>query len=198
MALIQNTEHRAQALALLIQQFQESTNLRELLGSYVASVQDLEDTFIGLRDGRTLDNAVGDQLDGIGQIVGLDRAGLDDDDYRLALGAKVLVNESSGSPDELLEILSILAGEGVAVALEELFPASVLMDSEFSPIIDADLAISLLRLAKPAGVSLQYIFEPTATPFQMSSLSGTLETSAVNGMADAGQTTGGDMTGVLE
>src|SRR5687768_16247400 len=81
-----------------------SNNIEKLLAVSVAPAQDLENCLQQLRLYRFVDTAEGDQLDIIGRIVGLDREGLDDDDYRRYIRARIAANNSNGTIEDLLTV----------------------------------------------------------------------------------------------
>lgn len=81
--------------------------LGEALGS---QLQELEESLLDLRDERTLDVAVGEQLDQYGRLVGEQRGALADDEFRRFIAARILSNTSQGVPDRLIDVIRILAG----------------------------------------------------------------------------------------
>lgn len=112
-------DHFDAAIDRLIEHFsgEDKTVLRGLVGAYVAQIQDLEDTTWQVIWGRLLDpapgrteQAEGVQLDTLGQIVGVDREGLNDDEYREAIRLQIIVNKSFGTPEDLLRILRLAVG----------------------------------------------------------------------------------------
>lgn len=68
-----------QANDLLIQQYKESPNLVAFIGAHTAQLQHVDDTNYRLLNERSLDTAIGKQLDIIGKIVVLDRPFTDPD-----------------------------------------------------------------------------------------------------------------------
>jgi hypothetical protein len=131
MTLTQTTDHTTEALANLLEQFKNSPKLAALLTSYVDQIQDLEDAIYGLLQGRWLDYAEGDQLDGLGSIVGENREGRTDSDYRLAIRVRILINLCEGTPEQIIEIFELLTG--AVIELREYFPAALVV-SVLSPI----------------------------------------------------------------
>lgn len=63
----------SKGLARLANQFDGSENLKSFLESFLNEFQELENSGLQLLNERYLDTAVGAQLDGIGEIVGVDR-----------------------------------------------------------------------------------------------------------------------------
>jgi len=72
-----------------------------------------------------LDEATGDALDQWGALVGEQRLGLADNDYRQFILARMLVNRSSGTVDELVEILEVAAAPVLDVQHQDNLPAGI-------------------------------------------------------------------------
>ena len=73
---------------------------------------------------RALDTAVGVQLDVIGRIVGQDRGTFDEDTYRTFLQGRILVNRSSGTVDQMIELVNTLLPDGASMVVREYYPAA--------------------------------------------------------------------------
>ena len=92
-------------------QFKTSENLINFLKAFLAESDELYDSEQELLTDRNLDTAVGAQLDGLGQIVGIIRpSGETDDIYRLEIKAKILVNMANMSVDGILELFQFVFG----------------------------------------------------------------------------------------
>lgn len=130
-------------------QFKESHKLKDLISVQLDGFQTLDNTFNDLLDNRLLDNAIGQQLDGIGEILGYPRPFLsvdvqnvfgffsdptalgftdindttlggnfvefaatrqlaNDETYRKLLKAKAVINRTSMTVEETLDMLSIM------------------------------------------------------------------------------------------
>ncbi|MEE8385484.1 MAG: hypothetical protein V3S01_06175 [Dehalococcoidia bacterium] len=86
-----------------------------LIRALALGVQCLEESLFGMHISTSLPNATGDALDQWGSLVGERRGGLDDDDYRVFIEAKLLVLRSNGSPDELIEIFRRITAPQISV-----------------------------------------------------------------------------------
>ena len=75
-------DHCADGLELLLSQFQNKPRLAGVLCALLESVQEAEDAAWQLLTERDLDSAVGAQLDQLGRLVGEERQGRTDDQYR--------------------------------------------------------------------------------------------------------------------
>jgi hypothetical protein len=100
---------------------------------------------------------IGDQLDKWGGLVGESRGGLEDDDYRRFIRARVLVNRSKGSTDELVKIMQLVTAPST-VRRYELPPAGFELfcwRNDPMPEHVYRRAGNMLRAAKPAGVAME-------------------------------------------
>lgn len=157
--LAYNYEHANEGVDLLLEQFHNSPLLQTMVAVLMGQVQDAEGVAWQLLTERSLDYAVGNQLDGLGLIVGEPRNGRDDDQYRVALRVRIAVNKSNGKPEELLNILSLLFGT-VDAWLREYYPAAVAIELR-NPAVSPnapDALIRFLRSAKAAGVKLDLAY----------------------------------------
>ena len=158
MANIQNYFQRA--VALLASQFQienpdgSLTNLQKMIQALSMQAQVLNTQEQALQTMRYLETAVGVQLDGLGQILGLARIpGQTDDSYREDLQFQIFVNESNGTPEEMIYILKYLTDASM-VWYNEIYPAAYQMATNglsFPP-SPSDL-LPAIQIASPAGVS---------------------------------------------
>jgi len=199
MTIEQNNTHIADALANRIEQLKNKPDFAALLISYVTQIQDLEDALFEVLLDTTLDTSVGQQLDNIGEIVGELRLSRDDETYRTGLRVRILINKSSGTIEELLEIAVLFAPTSSLIELKEFPTASFVM--EISDILVADplQVVTALDQAKSAGVNfqLQYALSAETAIFTLAS-GNTIETSSLLGAANDGQTTGGHLSGIIE
>ena len=99
-----NAEHKTQAAARRMIQYLDKPRFRALLCVYVSQIQDAEDAGWQLATERTIDAAVGVQLDGLGDIVGQPRQGLSDDDYRPLIRARIKANNSEGTAPNIIDV----------------------------------------------------------------------------------------------
>lgn len=168
MTLSEKTNHVSEAIDNLIAKFKDLPNFQAVITAFVNQVQELEVALNDLITERTLDTAIGEQLDGIGEILGEDRQGRSDVDYRTALRARILLNVGSGTPEEIIEMISFLTDDKDN-ELTEYFPAAFTIFVEgaltFAEASDANTA---LQSGKPAAVLAHLIYgeSPIADLFQ--------------------------------
>lgn len=162
--LSHNLEHKAQGLARLIAQYIGKPRLENLLCVYLNQIQDAEDALWELATERFVDTAVGAQLDVLGVIVGQERQGLSDDDYRALIRARIKANNSEGTSNDIRGVVVAALNDPPAgtVKVEELTIASfeVRLFAEVS--FDEHILNGLLQDARAAGVRAILIIPMTA------------------------------------
>lgn len=105
--------HEDQAFNRLLEQFKDKPNIEALLKGWMKGVQTTEDSLFDLLNNRSIQTAFGIQLDYIGKIVGIKRGGRSDSSYREAIQLQILINTSEGTPDDILEILSLITNASI-------------------------------------------------------------------------------------
>ena len=123
MTLVKSTTITADFRDKIIAQFKNKPNIAAILGALLDQVQDLEDAFFQVLIDTRLGQSVGEQLDGLGQIVGEERQGRSDIDYALAISVRILLNISSATLEEILAIVVSMVGPTFVVTTSESFPA---------------------------------------------------------------------------
>lgn len=186
-------DHVARAQSLLIEQFKKRPKINSIVKAIVQSVQKLEYVFVDLLSFRFLDKAYGAQLDGLGEIVGEQRNGLNDTDYREAIRFRIYINISSGEPETLIKALKFVT-KATRIRIFEYPDATLQMFTNGSFVPD-NLTDTMEKIA-PAGVNIDYIGTSYNTlPFSISKDDGSpdLEGGGWNelGYAPSGQEAGG-------
>lgn len=150
------------AVSLLASQFQITlpdggrTNFQKMIYAISTMTQLLQQQLNLLQRDRFLDFSLGAQLDGIGQILGLPRVpGQSDESYREALQFQIFINESEGTPEDVITIMKFLTNAQF-VYYDDMFPAAYILttDGETFPPVPSDLN-SVMQSVSPAGV--QYV-----------------------------------------
>lgn len=158
MLVVPITDHVQQALDRLMQQYKEQPRLAAIITALVQQIQDLEDAIYPLDVGRQLATAVGVQLDGLGELIGLKRNGLDDATYRLFLIGTIAKNYSDTTLPTIQTILDLLLDPEVLLIFEK-YPAAIAV--EFSGSIREpslySLVATLVQGALGAGIRLAYM-----------------------------------------
>ena len=151
MSIAQKTDHTADALARLLEQFKGRAKLESLIESYIDQIQKIENVVWDLHEDRHVDSAAGVNLDKLGELVGQDREGRTDPVYRNWIKARIIINRSSGKPAEMYRIGELILDTLDHSELEEQYPAAVVFRA-FEVSTDATALAELLNLATPAGV----------------------------------------------
>lgn len=147
--------HTQQALSRLIERrrAENNPNLAVLVMSVNEEVQDFENAIWDVIVGRLPDYAEGAQLDMLGRIVGQKRDGLGDAAYRAHIKARVRINQSFGTPADVIAVLKLV--DSVTFHLTEYATASfaVWFDAPPSNASIGHEIPTLVRQARAAGVS---------------------------------------------
>jgi len=107
--ILKINDHVDQGLNRRLEQWKDKINLEKVLSSLMAGVQESETMFFDLLNKRLdLNQAVGEQLDQVGTIVGQDRLNFDDDFYRILLLARIGINVSNGEPERIIDTIKLL------------------------------------------------------------------------------------------
>lgn len=149
--------HAAEALERLCELFKAKANIRALITLWCGPIQAFEDVMYQVLTERTVDIAIGVQLDMLGVIVGQPRGGLSDDDYRRYIRARIRVNRSNGTINQILAIVRLIVNNSTAVIhFDPSYPAAAIIrvaGIAFDSAIAAAL-IFFLRDAAAGGVRL--------------------------------------------
>jgi hypothetical protein len=138
--------------SLLIEQFEDSPNINKVVYVGVDPLQKAEIIANQLGQSRNLDTAYGYALDIAGEILGVDRQGLSDDEYRKLLKLWTFLNGSSGEPESLITALRTFTN-ATTIHYYESYPAKVYM--EFTTIFTPPLnLLKLLQKLAVAGVKI--------------------------------------------
>lgn len=146
------TDYVEEGLHSLLAQFRDSEKLRSVLQSYLEELQDREDVAQALHASLLLPDATGASLDRLGAIVGEDRRGRLDPVYRVAVGARIIKNNSSGLLSDIGAYLRTTAGDGELIFVPS-YPAAfgVEVEGDVSGLEFERIAAAALSLPK-AGV----------------------------------------------
>lgn len=197
-------DHVNQALARLHEQHKGKTNIEALLTALTSPIQDIEAAMIQLLLERTIDTAIGVQLDVIGKIVGQPRNGLSDDDYRRHVRARIATSNSKARVADLIVVSRLVLDDPTtAIEVDQTGAAAVVTRLAGTLVTDtvAGFLMDFLRDTAAAGVRihLQYLQAAEANSFQFGAvtlLSGahsigatTLTVDSTNGYEDTGTLT---------
>lgn len=146
--ITQKLTHAAEAVAHLVQQFRGKPKIEAFVSLIGRQIQDLENALFSIVSTTDINTVTGTQLDVIGLLVSQPRNGHSDDVYRLFLRARILVNSSRGSVDEIIAILALLIGSNPVISLIEPPDSPTILDTDLDPAtFEIDVTSDL-----PAGV----------------------------------------------
>lgn len=163
------------ALRFSLSEFDSLNNVGRLVASLCGPVQDLWDTMMQVLLQRSLDNAVGAQLDVIGKLVKRARGGLDDETYRRYCRATIAAHRSRGTVDELVNIAELVVFDSsLLVDVDPERFGTVRVQLLDIPVTDqlADVVFLFLRQAASAGVRVILQYGNTIPVFRFDQLPG--------------------------
>lgn len=144
------SDHTAQARARMLEQFKGKPLFEGLVNVLAGRAQSVESVLYALATERGIDASVGAQLDLLGRLIGQPRGSYEDETYRLWLRVRRLVNGSSGTFSELIEIFELLSGNDVEC--DEHHPASLVVRVLDALPFSAAEVVRLLQEAKSGGI----------------------------------------------
>ncbi len=157
MTVIHRTDLESTAPKLLLAVLQGPRS-SAVLRSWARQDQKIVDAAAEVRRYCNIEDGFGVILDNIGTIVVQGRRGLDDDDYRRILRAKIRANRSRGRPVDVLEVTSLFLDGSVTnttFTFRDLPPASIVVEGGFD--FDPSPLRDLLRITKALGVRLDIV-----------------------------------------
>jgi hypothetical protein len=141
------------------------SKFEDLIRVLISPDQRLEDAAQQVLAGYQLDSAIGAQLDVIGLLVGQERAGLSDSNYRRYIRARISANRSSGTVEEILQVIGLVLNDLTAtLVMQPQPPASFALRVDDVAVNDdiAGIVVSFLRESASAGV--RAILESSPSP----------------------------------
>lgn len=197
-------DHVADALSLLLSQFDNSTDLRALLAALVRPTQELENAMATQYAAFDVDTAEGVLLDILGGIVGERRGGRLDSEYRAYVKARVAANASDGSAADIYRVARLILGDVTHdLRIQTLPPAHYRLtvsgaaavfpwDTGVSSTIVARAITTLLTDATSLGVSFDVQYQATddAHTFTLADAD-VYQADVLRGTADDSKTAGG-------
>tara|TARA_R110000824_G_scaffold30668_10_gene100645 strand:+ start:224 stop:796 length:573 start_codon:yes stop_codon:yes gene_type:complete len=151
-------DHRARAVRHLLAQWRCQPNQTAIVQALAGAVQSIENDCFSLLVSTTFTAASDRDLDYWGLLVGEPRGALGDVDYRVMIGARILVNKSISTRDEIITIAQIITAPSTIVH-RDIYPACFSLDvlrgsAGFMSDARARRVARLLRSIKPAGVCM--------------------------------------------
>lgn len=143
---------------LLLHQFAHSKRLKGLIRALVTPFEKAYTELEKLHHGHYIDNAQDETLDVIGAIVGQQRFGMSDDDYRPWLKVAICLNNSAGTAEQIFTIIGILYGRPAPVIIQEYPPNAVqfILDHPHFP---PETIKAIIRRAVPVTTHCDFAFK---------------------------------------
>lgn len=151
--------NHSEKLSLFVEEFSTATVMKDYTNSFLEESNELENIFQDLLDDRSVDTAVGVQLDQVGLLVGELRNRRDDEEFRNAIKLKIAVNTSSGTVEDIIRVIKLLFGEetGSTVLRTGKALLTIFIDED-EP---TDDIIPFLQQVLAAGVKIDSVIYPS-------------------------------------
>lgn len=149
-----------EAQALTLSQFQDSPLFLGMIRAMITPLQDIQDTLYAILTQTYVSNAVGVALDSVGLYVGIMRNGFTDAVFRLFIYVQIAINNSDGTPNEIIEIMELITG-ATNVLYSPYYPAALSLQVNVNLNLylatiglSANRFVELIRSIIPVGVLL--------------------------------------------
>lgn len=170
-------DHKTLAKSRLLTQYRESTNIINYQQGLLVEAANLEQVFQDLINKRSINTAVGDQLDDVGEIVGQSRQvgdqTLNDDDYRKFIKARAVRNYTRSTPEEIIASVVFVLDVPQVQLIEGGASMSIGIGRVLTP-EELNLVQNLGIIPKTAGVSVDYFEYDSQEPFAYRSINNPL------------------------
>ena len=154
---IERIYHVDQGYERLLEVFKDKPNIKAMIEIYFEQHDDLEKAILEVLNSRhfsEINTVIGAQLDVIGELVGQDRNGQSDADYRKSLQFRVGVNTSNSTPAYILNLLKTVT-ESTRVRYFPYYPAAYIM--EFNGDSVPQNLLAEMQRSTAAGVNAGFI-----------------------------------------
>lgn len=162
MTLEHNPNHAEHGVLKFAAPFWGKPRWAALFVAIARQIQELEDVFWDILEKRTIENATGVQLAVLGGLVGQIDPGLGEDIFRNLIRARIRINRSRATRDDLIEVLQLLGIPKGNRSLNNLPPRAAMLLEMFGTIpLKLQLLHSTLSEAMSAGVGLVALHSTT-------------------------------------
>lgn len=161
-------DHVAESLDLMLEQFEDSVTLKQVVELIGERAQALEIERYAVHWWRYISTATGATLDALGADLGLKRGGLAEDQWRALLMVRFPALFQRRSPELFLGVLRALrTGTSIVTEYAERYPATIEVTLAEIDTATAAWWSTLLRGSKPHGVRLLvHVTESAAAAFR--------------------------------
>lgn len=182
------TDYVSNGLSQLLQQYKGRELIVGFFTAFLSQAQKCENALYDIGPLTQLWNGTsipsfGAQLDGIGQIVGISRNGLPDDEYALFLFGKIAENFSQDTIQDVVTVISYLFQAPINI-IQPIYPAGLFVEALGITIPQRlwALAAQLIQGSMGAGINLVVAGASFTNAFRFD---GPGVTGAVNGFGDS-------------
>lgn len=112
--IVLNADITSNAINNLLYQFENSPNLQNMVSVLTSELQEIESEVIKLMTLRTLENATGQQLDNIGEVLNVRRTSADDEIYRAILKIRNARQSVTGTAESSIYLVKLFTGDEFA------------------------------------------------------------------------------------
>ncbi len=145
--------HIEQARARLVEQDKESNNILKFQDSLVKKWQELENLLWDIHAEKNIFTAKYKSLDYLGDIVNEARNYREDEEYRRAIINKIIQNNSTGTPEEIITLISVFINNIRNINLIEIKQNAFLVEVKAILTIDQVNTIrEMIMISKPICV----------------------------------------------
>jgi hypothetical protein len=150
----------------------------------IKQLQELEDEFQNFNRIRDINTVAGKLLDIAGEIVGEDRNNRTDEEYRIAIKFRILLNNSNGEPETVIQALRIFTN-ATDIQYQEVWPAKVRLTFTSVTIPPTNIR-ELIEQIAPAGVQIFLNWVPEGPYFSVDGEGGLLPEPGTAGFGEEG------------
>lgn len=136
----------------LVQQDKESYNFVKLLSTLTKKLQEIEDALFYLFGRTGIFTASGKTLDMIGEIVGEARRYRSDEDYRTAIVIRIAANNSRGTPEEIIVLVSFFVNINNIRLIETNYTTFFIEVRTDLSIEEIGILKEIILVARPVGI----------------------------------------------
>ena len=188
-------DHTTEGRAQLLFHLYDKPRMLSIMDAFLDECDSVEDLAYAVLVGRSVYTAIGEQLDTLGKLVGQERGEMVDDEYRIFILVRILVNRSRGRRANIVHILEMLELEDVHIDSSKCVVRISVVGAEHGDIIG-----ELVSEAVAGGVQTRWVYseKEETEVFAWSSTLGVDEVDSARGFGDLGgvtQTTGGYLSG---
>ena len=113
-------------LSKLTNQFYDKKRIADLIEIFCSFLDDILARAEDIRTKRFIDYATGNFLDRIGEVVGEERKGRTDEEYKIAILIRIFINTSKGTPENIITALRFIT-KPTDCQYMEAYPATTLL-----------------------------------------------------------------------